>query len=355
VPGISPAPIPAVASSVTLGLAQLKCVVELAVLGGCLTIRNRLDANRYLVPMTMTALPIGEISKLRVLSRIQALQSSSPADTTVAALTESFAGELPELKVSIEDALNLLEADELVNLDRRLGYVIAGANLSPAGRARAAEFETARTSSPARRRQARDDYLYWLYEQIEDFDRGPTPDDFLITLPSYLGIAYTPREVEKAGCWLTESRFIGGAAAWQYSAPLRPSLTAKGRFTVENSRSTNDTTQTNGNIYTTTVVGDAVIAQGHSTVTQTTNLSWVIEGNHLLDGIQEALLMLPGEIRDSVTLATEEARDALLGTPDVNRLKKALGAMTGFLAQSTSGALGGLLSAQVLAFLASLP
>lgn len=266
-----------------------------------------------------TALSTDEISKLRVLSRIQVLQTSSSADATAAALTESFAEEPPQLSGSIEDALNLLDTDEYVYFDRRLGNVIAGARLSLAGRARAAEFETARTSGPARRRQARDDYLYWLYVQIEGFDRGPTPDDFLATVPSFLGIAYTPKEVEKAGAWLAESRFIKGDAAWQYS-PLRPDLTARG-----NSRSTNDATQqTIGNTYTTTVNGDAVIAQGNSTITQTTNLSWVNEGHQLLDGIQEALLLLPEEIRDSVTLASEEAREALLGSPDVNRLKKAL-------------------------------
>lgn len=302
-----------------------------------------------------SALAPSEISKLRVLLRVHEIQAGTSADATSAALATSFAEELPPLAVSIEDALNLLEADGYAYLDRRLGPVIAGAKLSSSGRARAVEFDAARTSGPARRLQARDDYLYWLYEQIEEFDRHPTPEDFLQTVPSYFGVPYTPKEVEKAGTWLAESLFIRGEAAWQYSGPLRPVLTAKGRFAVEKSRSTSDTNETSVNTYMATVHGNAVIAQGNSTITQTTNHSWVNEGNKLLDGLQEALLALPEDIRDSVTLASEEARIALLGDPDVNRLKSALGTISGFLSQTTSGALGGMLAAQVLTFLGSLP
>lgn len=296
-----------------------------------------------------------ETSKLRVLLHVHELHRTSSADATLEALAETLSSETAPLSISLTDALELLALDGYVYLDRRLGNMIAGARPSATGRERAAKFDAARNSALEKRRRLRDDYLYWLYEQIEEKDGGPTPDDYLASSPSYLGIPYTAKDIEKAGEWLVESGFIQGAAAWQYSGPLRPNLTKKGSFTVESSHSTARPLPSGGDTYTTTVHGPAVVAQGNSQITQTTNVHLVIEGNKLLDGVQEALQSLPEEIRDPVSRAKEEARDALQGNPDIGRLKKALGVMAGFLSQTTSGALGGILSTQILAFLGSLP
>ena len=304
----------------------------------------------------MTAAPQPhDISKLRVLQRAHQLGQGGSNYVTVAALVDSFEADSVPLDLPVATGLELLETEQLVHLDRRLGNVIAAAKVSATGQAAVAAFETARASKTARRCQLRDDYLDWLHEQIEELDNGPTPDDYLATTPSYLGVPYEPVEVEKAGTWLAEMGFIKGQSAWQYSGPSRPALTAKGRHAVENSLSTREPNSPAGNIYNTQVAGNAVIAQEHSTITQTTNNTWVKEGNNLLDGIQESLLSLPGEIRDSMTLATAEAREALHGKPDVDRLRGALNRIAGFLSQTGSGALGGILGAQVLTYLATLP
>lgn len=235
------------------------------------------------------------------------------------------------------------------------GRGVETAFLLPQGRNLAEEFENARQSVPERRRQLRHDYLYWLHEMIEGQDRHPTPDDFLASAPRYLGEPYTEADLERVGGWLKEQGFIAGQSAWQYAAPLRPSLTAKGVWTVENGRSPNDPPPAAQN-FTTFVSGDANVSNCGTNVIQ--NLAkggeWVSSAAELLDSVQQAA----PSFYDSAELVDliREARAAIEeSTPKPKKVRRALGAVGDFLGRAGSGALGGVLAKQVFDLLGSIP
>lgn len=222
--------------------------------------------------------------------------------------------------------------------------------LTPAGKSAADEFDRLRTDPVSRIRQLQDDYLRWLYEQIEVNGSSPTPDSFLAAIPAFHGSPYTSVEIERAGARLAESAFISGPAAWQYKAPLRPRLTAKGRYAVEQGRSVHDVTEPKPvQSFTTNVHGNANVANAspgteqHLTVHEA---EWAGEVVKVLDAIAQALPSLGEETEGTAAALVSDARQAV-EAEDRPRTLRALKTLGGFLADSASGALGGVLAVQV--------
>jgi len=125
------------------------------------------------------------IRQLRILSAIRELWAGdAPNNVPVAALAERLATE-PDLgDMTLPDQLKLLADEGALSLDLRLGGVVASAQLLPSAHSAVEEFETARGSLPHRRAKLRDEYLRWLYDQIEVRDVSPTPDQYLKESPT---------------------------------------------------------------------------------------------------------------------------------------------------------------------------
>ncbi|MDL9980071.1 hypothetical protein [Microbacterium candidum] len=262
-----------------------------------------------------------------------------------------------ELELSRDDLVNefeLLDHEGLVTAHRTLG----GLNhvlVRPEGKSAAESFDQARRDVVVRRRHLQDDYLRWLYEEIEVHGHGPTPDDFLRGGAHFHGVAYTSDELMKAGARLKEGAYIGGQEAWQYSAPLRPQLTAKGRHTVEQGRSVHDPVlPAPTQHFETHVQGPANVSIASSHVTQTlvvTDPAWGDKVSAVLDAVTQAIGALTVDESTQVAQLVDEARQGV-SVQEPTRTKQALIALGGFLKDVSSGALGGILSTQVLALVA---
>jgi len=300
-----------------------------------------------------SSLPAAQIAQLRVLALVSEAVESSGNDLTYALLHERVELETDLSGYSVKGQLRLLKADGLVILDERYNGAIAGVRLSTSGQMRAGEFNEWRNSLHARRRQLRDDYLNWLYEQIEEHETHPTPDDFLKLGHTFAGIPFTGTDLEKTGEWLAKNGFIDGQAAWQYKGPLFPTLTAKGSFTVENQRSTNDAPPSMGHTFNTTVNGSANLAQASTNVHQHLSVEWKFEGLRLADTIGQALPSL-GDVSEVVREQLAIARTELTGAADVSRVKTIFGSIADFLGQTAAGTLGGVLATMTTAYLATL-
>ncbi|MFC5931938.1 hypothetical protein D6T64_01450 [Cryobacterium melibiosiphilum] len=307
------------------------------------------------MPSELSTLSPTRVRQLRILSAISELGGGTSGSITHEAIAKRIEAENDLGVIALADHLELLKDEGLVALELRLGGVIASVNVLPSGQAAVEEFEHVRASIPVRRRQLRDDYLAWLYNQIEVLDIDPTPDAYLRTVPSFMGFSYTAKDLEKTGEWLVTNGFIQGEAAWQYAGPLRPTLTAKGSFTIENGRSSNDPPPAIGDTFHTTVNGPANVAQGSSHVRQNLSVEFKAEGLRLIDAIEQTLPALAAELSAAVEEQLNEARIELSGTAEVSKLKAVFGAMSGFLSQTSAGALGGLLTTQIAQFLATLP
>jgi hypothetical protein len=296
------------------------------------------------------------VRQLRVLAVVGELASASAGkDVEFGNFASRLEGETDLDDIEASDQLKALQEEGLVVLDLRLGGVVAGVRILPAGRAVLEEFLLVRDSVPARRRQLRDDYLVWLYEQIEVHDLSPTPDDYLKTAPSFMGIAYSSKDLEKTGEWLATNGFIQGQAAWQYSGPLRPTLRAKGTYTVEQGRSANDPPPAAGNTFNTTIHGPANVALGSSDVQQYLTVDWKADGLRLVDEIEAALPSLSQDLSAEIKEQVQAARSELSGTGNLSKVRSIFWALSGFLAQTGAGALGGVLTIQIAKYLASLP
>lgn len=308
--------------------------------------------------ISISDLSPAKIRRLRILGVIFELAGqNSGTDVNVSAIEERLKSELDLGRVSLLDEFGLLKQDDYLNYFEDfdgIGEVLVTA----AGRNVAEEFELARGSLTGRRQLLRDTYLNWLYQQTEESDgRSPTPDDFLATNPTFYGIPYTATDLEKAGKWLKDAGFIDGPAAWQYEGPLRPRLTGKGTYTVENRRSVADPQPSGGSTFNTTVHGSANIAQNSHDVQQTLiqNEGWVEQAASLADLLEQSLPSLGVEIRQSVADEVTGLRAELSGAAAPSRVRQAVTAIGGFLNNTTAGALGGVLTAQVLQLLTALP
>jgi hypothetical protein len=231
-------------------------------------------------------------------------------------------------------------------------------------------ISSTKLTQPARRRRLRDEYLRWLYRQIEELDRNPTPDEFLATAPAFDRVPYTAADVEKAGEWLQAGGYIGGPSVDQYRAPLRPTLTQKGIHAVENGKSVNEESPEHfsgmwspehtsemwlSSGYVTVVNGPANVNNGGNNVHQSLNVEWAAQARQLVDTIDQALPALDPAVAKDVRAQIALAREELAGEAELGRLRTILDTLVGFLSQTLAGGLGGVLAAQALTLLANLP
>lgn len=294
---------------------------------------------------------------MRLLGVLYSLaDQDTDVDIAVGRIEERLNSELHIGRVKVGDELKLLKRDGYVDFFESLAG-IGSAVVTAAGANASEEFEFARSSKPDRRARLRDIYLRWLWEQIEELDGSPTPDDFLKTNPTFYGVPYTALDLEKTGEWLSEAGFIDGQNAWQYSGPLRPTLTQKGVYTVENQRSVGDPPPSGGTTYNTTVHGSANVAQGNRDVKQELihNEPWVAQGAQLADLIEQSLPALGTEIQRSLANELASLRAELEGNKEPGRVRRIVGTISNFLGDTGAGALGSVLGAQALQLLAVLP
>lgn len=306
------------------------------------------------MPNELRSVSADVIRGLYVLSVINELSGGrTREDVDIPELEERLRAHRELDDVILEDEVALLESRQQVAVYKTLGG-LAGVSLTPSGKNAAEAFDAERNDVVGRRVQLRDDYLSWLYDQIEVQDRGPTPDDFLAAGPTYYGVPYTKEDLLKAGAWLKESAFIDGPEAWQHAAPLRPRLTAKGRWTVENGMSVSDgrPTQQVQNFFS-YVGGNANIVNASHHVDQRIDAStWIDAGNELLASIEQAIPAMDVDDVEAERLAGT-VREAL-DEKDPSKAQSAFRAIGNFLSSTGSGTLGGLLTNQITAFLTQL-
>lgn len=256
---------------------------------------------------------------------------------------------------SLEDLLQILWDRHLVN-GFRGGDGLNTVFLEPSGKELAARFASARADVSVRVRQLQDDYLRWLYTQTEVKRLNPTVSDYLATSPSFHGKPYTGEELLTAGLRLKENGLIEGEGRYTYPAPAQPRLTANGRQVIEKGRSVHDEPiQLPAQYFNTTVHGNANVANASPGTTQALHVDaeWATKALVFLDSIEQALPTLPIDMSTTVSALVTDARNAL-ADESPSRARRALSAIGSFLGDASSGALGGLLSAQALALIASL-
>ncbi|MFB8190382.1 hypothetical protein ACFC14_13725 [Microbacterium sp. NPDC055988] len=307
--------------------------------------------------MTITAaLPTeARVRRLRLLVGVIGLAGGKVREfVTTDGIAEIGEAELALSRDDVVNELELLDEEGLVTAHHSLAG-LNGVFVLPAGKSAAESFDKARRDVVLRRRQLQDDYLRWLYEEIEVNGHGPTPDDFLRSGANFHGVVYTAEELMKAGARLKEGAYIDGPEAWQYSAPLRPRITAKGRHAVEQGRSVHDPVYpAPTQHFETHVQGPANVSIASSQVNQTLMVSdpaWGEKVSSVLDAVTQAIGALTFDESKKVAQMVEDARQGVAAV-EPTRTKQALITLGGFLKDVSSGALGGILSMQVLALVA---
>lgn len=293
----------------------------------------------------------GQILHLMVTLSDKSSTSSIGLSKLLADLQQTY----PEVTETVlGQHLELLEDRGLVRTQRNGGGVVWILELNSEGRELAAAFVHDRNDPVKRVRQLQDDYLRWVYLEIEYENHSPAPEAFLATSPTFLGVPYTAKELEKAGSRLRDNAYISGEGAWQHAAPLRPQLTAKGRHTVEENRSVHDALPQQASViahvngYANLTVGD------YATQTLTVNNDWPEALTKFLDAVSEAAATMPADVRAALDPQLDEAREAV-ASREPSKVKKTVGAIGTFLSAATSGALGNVLAQQIPLLLAVLP
>ena len=305
---------------------------------------------------TIAALPTGtRARRLRLLAGVIELAGGKVREFVATdRIAEAVGGELALSRDDLVNELELLDGERLLTAHRSLAG-LNGVFVTPEGKSAAETFDQARRDVILRRRQLQDDYLRWLYDEIEVNGRGPTPDDFLRGGAHFHGVVYTSDELMKAGARLKQEAYIDGPEAWQYAAPLRPRLTAKGRHTVEQGRSVHDSVHpTPMQHFETHVQGPANVSIASSQVNQALTVSdsaWGDKVSAVLDAVTQAIGALTADESEQVAQLVDEARQGV-SAQEPTRTRQALIALGGFLKDVSSGALGGILSTQVLALVA---
>lgn len=281
--------------------------------------------------------------------------TSTASPTAVLQRTQEIQPEMSS--TTFNQHLEFLESRGLVTAQRNAGgdaYIVA---VTPDGRDTASAFIAERDNPVLRRKHLQDDYLRWLYTRIEIEDGSPTPTEYLTTSPTFLGSPYTAKELEKAGGRLRDAAYIDGPGAWQYDAPIRPRLTAKGRHTVESGRSVHDTNDAPPPVQniSTVVHGNANVAVGdHASQTMTVNNAWPEKVTAFLDALAQASPTLPVELQDALQPHVQEVQQGVT-QKDPSKVRAALTAIGGFLGAVSSGTLANILATQLQPLLDLLP
>lgn len=155
---------------------------------------------RTLCNMTTTAaLPTGtRPRRLRLLAGVIELAGGKVREFVATdRIVEAVGAELALSRDDVVNELELLDGERLLTAHRSLAG-LNGVFVTPEGKSVGESFDQARRDVILRRRQLQDDYLRWLYEEIEVKGRGPTPDDFLRGGAHFHGVVYTADELMKA-------------------------------------------------------------------------------------------------------------------------------------------------------------
>lgn len=109
-------------------------------------------------------------------------------------------------------------------------------HLKQAGFDAAGEFERLRSNPRKRAIALRDLLLGWIYEETLRGVRSPVLNKFLDSGIDYYGSSFTERELYDASRHLRDEDYITGMAA-HGAGVIRPQITLKGRYAVEQERS----------------------------------------------------------------------------------------------------------------------
>ena len=237
----------------------------------------------------------------------------------------------------LREDLQSLDNHGYVSVDERFNGAWR-ARPTSAGRVAWAELEASRNSPRDRRRQMRDEYLTWLYDQQEN-GLSPTADDFLTTGASFLGLAYTQEDLERTGEWLFERGFIKGPKAWQRPDPIHPELTAKGQLYVEEERSVHESPQSVGSTtFHNTINGPAMLAQNSQHVVQTQNMNaWEDGARTLADAVEQLAQILPDGTQ--LTESATELRAEVDGDARPTRVRELIDSIIKALGTGAGGEL----------------
>lgn len=253
----------------------------------------------------------------------------------------------------LREDLQTLDADGHVSIDERLSgaWSVKPTN---SGRTAWARVEESRNSPRDRRRQMRDEFLIWLYDELEN-GLAPTAEDFLSTDASFMGLTYTQEDLARTGEWLLERGFIRGPGAWGRPYPIHPEITAKGQLYVEEERSVHESPASVGSTtFHNTVNGPAMLAQNSQHVIQNQNVNaWKDDARSLADAVVQLAHVIP----DGKNLAgpATELRAEIDGDARPTRVRELVDSIVKALSTGAGGALGGALVTQAAALLGTLP
>lgn len=225
--------------------------------------------------------------------------------------------------------------------------------ISASGRLALSNARDALSRRVARVRLLQDDFLRWLHDETEERGARVSVDDFLRERPRIIGVAVEQADVDAAAKRLRDAGFVKGAGADQRPVPLWPTLTAKGRFTVEEGTSVHEPPRGGGSStinYATTVHGNANVANGSTNVTQTMSVDaqWLQDLENVLEVISERA---PDKAAD---VLVDEIRQEVAGAKRSSILSGLLGALRDVATNGVGGAMGGVLSSQITALLTSM-
>ena len=242
----------------------------------------------------------------------------------------------------------------LLNVDERFNGAWS-ARPTQAGRDAWSAFSRRRADGVARRRQLRNDYLGWIYQESSG-GGSPTVERFLESGPAYLGDPYVLGEVENAGEWLAERRFIKGPGAWGKTGPILPQHTAKGEDYVENERDVHVEPRAVGSTTSYTVNGPAQIAHDSHHVNQVQNIDSVRDdARELAAALRQLSALMADDTGADVVLAATGLEEEADGEARPHRLRAIAEGAQRALGSGVGGAVGTLISKQLTDFLGSLP
>jgi hypothetical protein len=191
---------------------------------------------------------------------------------------------------------------------------LAGINnvfIQQAGLDAAHEFRQLRTNPRRRAQEIRDAILSWLYDMHLTTNGAQTLSDFLGSdKANYLGEPYTVVELERAGDWLFDQRYMTGQRTWGAEV-LRPRITSEGIRLVETGNSVNDILSSAGVTVNKVTISDSQgvnVAVASSNVTQNITMS-----QEQIDKVRDML----GSVRAMLTPASAGVSDDVAAAGEV--------------------------------------
>lgn len=190
---------------------------------------------------------------------------------------------------------------------------LAGINnvfIQQAGLDAAHEFPQLRTNPRRRAQESRDAILSWLYDMHLTTNGAQALSDFLGSdKANYLGEPYTVVELERAGDWLFDQRYMTGQRTWGAEV-LRPRITPEGIRLVETGNSVNDILSSAGVTVNKVTISDSQgvnVAVASSDVTQNITMSQdqIDKVRDMLGSVRAMLTPASAGVSDDVAAAGE--------------------------------------------------